>query len=86
MVFTRRKLNELSKEELTEELLSFDNLSQKINDLIKSKFDKSLISHQNLIVFFLNCRFPKPAIHYYANKLLIWSCYPWTMLYICKEK
>ena len=35
MVFTRSKLNELSKEELIEELLSFDNLSEKINDLTK---------------------------------------------------
>ena len=45
MVVTRSKLNELSKEELIEELLSFDNLSEKINDLTKkmddfpSKFD-----------------------------------------------
>ena len=46
MVFTKSKLNELStKEELIEELLSFDNLSEKINDLTKkiedfaSKFD-----------------------------------------------
>ena len=35
MVFTRSKLSEPSKEELIEELLSFDNLSQKINDLTK---------------------------------------------------
>ena len=35
MVFTRSKLNELSKEELIEQLLSFDNLSEKINDLTK---------------------------------------------------
>ena len=48
MVFTKRKLIELSKEELIEELLSFDNLSKKINDLTK----KWTISHQNLIVFF----------------------------------
>ena len=46
MVFTKRKLIELSKEELIEELLSFDNLSEKINDLTKkiddfaSKFDR----------------------------------------------
>ena len=46
MVFTRIKLSEPSKEELIEELLSFDNLSQKINDLTKklddfaSKFDR----------------------------------------------
>ena len=46
MVFTRSKLNELSKEELIEQLLSFDNLSEKINDLTKkiddfaSKFDR----------------------------------------------
>ena len=59
MVFTRSKLNELSKEELIEELLSFDNLSEKMNELTK----KWTISHRNLIVFFLNCRFPKPAIH-----------------------
>ena len=46
MVFTRSKLNELSKEELIEQLLSFDNLSEKITDLTKkmdnfaSKFDR----------------------------------------------
>ena len=67
MVFARTKLNELSKEELIEEFLSFDNLSEKINDLTK----KWMILHQNLIVFSLNCKFPKPAIHYYTNKLLI---------------
>ena len=78
MVFTRSKLNELSKEELIEELLSFDNLSEKINDLTK----KWMISHQNLIMFFLSCRFPRPAIHYYANELLIWSDHPWPMLNI----
>ena len=33
MVFTRSKLSELSKEELIKELLSFDNLSEKLNDL-----------------------------------------------------
>ena len=46
MVFTRSKLNELSKVELIEELLTFDNLSEKINDLTKkmddfaTKFDR----------------------------------------------
>ena len=46
MVFTRIKLNEISKEELIQELLSFDNLSEKINDLSKkmdnvaTKFDR----------------------------------------------
>ena len=35
MVLTKSKLNEISKEELTEELLSFDNVSEKINDLTK---------------------------------------------------
>ena len=46
MVFTRSKLSEPSKEGPIEELLSFDNLSQKINDLTKkmddfaSKFDR----------------------------------------------
>ena len=39
MVFTRSKLNKLSKEELIEELLSFDNLSEKINDLTKKMDD-----------------------------------------------
>ena len=45
MVFTRSKLNELSKEELIEELLSFGNFPEKINDLTKkmdsfaTKFD-----------------------------------------------
>ena len=38
MVFTRSKLNELSKEELIE-LLTFDNLSEKINDLTKKMDD-----------------------------------------------
>ena len=78
MVFTRSKLNELCKEELIEELLSFDNLSEKINDLTKkmddfaTKFDR----------FFLSCRFPKPAIYYYAKELLIWSDHPWIILNI----
>ena len=46
MVLTRSKLKELSKEELIEKLLSFDNLSEKINDLTKkmdnfaTKFDR----------------------------------------------
>ena len=46
MIFTRSQLKELSKEELVEERLSFDNLSEKINDLTKkmdnflSKFDR----------------------------------------------
>ena len=41
-------------------------------DDFASKFD----------VFFMSCGFPKPAIHYYANELLIWSDHPWTMLNI----
>ena len=82
MVFARAKLNELSKEELIEEFLSFDNLSEKINDLTK----KWMILHQNLIVFFLNCKFPKPAIHYYTSKLLIWRDHPWAMLNIWEDK
>ena len=47
MFFTRSKLNELSKEELIEELISFDNFSGKINDLAKkmddfaTKFDRA---------------------------------------------
>ena len=46
MVLTRSKLKELSKEELIEKLLSFDNLSEKINDLTEkmdnfaTKFDR----------------------------------------------
>ena len=46
MVFTRSKLNKLSKEGLIEELLNIDNLSEKINDLAKkmddfaTKFDR----------------------------------------------
>ena len=50
MVFTRSKLNKLSKEELIEELSSFDNMSEKINDLTKkmddfaSKFDSVFFS------------------------------------------
>ena len=39
MIFTRSKLNELSKEELIEELLSFNNWSEKINDLTKKMDD-----------------------------------------------
>ena len=45
MVLTRNKLNKQSKEELIEELVSFDNLSEKVNDLTKkmnniiTKFD-----------------------------------------------
>ena len=77
MVFTRSKLNELPKEELIEKLLSFDNLSEKINDLEK-KIDDCVF----FIVFFLNCRFLKPAIHYYANELFIWGNHPWIMLNI----
>ena len=41
MVFTRSKLNKLSKEELIEQLLSFENLSEKINDLTKKKLQIS---------------------------------------------
>ena len=41
MVFTRSKLNELSKDELMEELLSFDNLPEKTNDLKKKKKKKN---------------------------------------------
>ena len=40
MVFTRSKLNELSKDELIEELLSFDNLPEKTKDLKKKKKKK----------------------------------------------
>ena len=39
MVFTRSKLNKLSKEGLIEELLNIDNLSKKINDLTKKMDD-----------------------------------------------
>lgn len=39
MVFTRSELNELSEEEQIEELLSFDNLSEKTNDLTKKMDD-----------------------------------------------
>ena len=39
MVFTRGELNELAEEEQIEELLSFDNLSEKINDLTKKMGD-----------------------------------------------
>ena len=39
MVFTRSRLNEVSKEELIEELLSFDNLSEKVDDLTKKMDD-----------------------------------------------
>ena len=40
MVFTRSKLNELSKEELIEELLSFDNLSEKMMNFLSCRFPK----------------------------------------------
>ena len=52
MVFTRIKLNELSKDEPLEELLRFDNLSEKINDLTKkmdnfaTKFDRAFLKLQ----------------------------------------
>ena len=82
MVFTGSKLKEPSKEELTEELLSFDDLSDKINDLIKKKDDLATKFYR----VFLSCRFLKPAIHYYANELLIWSDHPWIMLNIWEEK
>ena len=39
MVSTRSKLKELSKEEQIEELLRFDNMSEKINDLTKNMDD-----------------------------------------------
>ena len=48
MIFIGSKLNELSKEELIGKVLSFDNLSEKINDLTKkmddlaTKFDRVL--------------------------------------------
>ena len=74
MVFTRSKLNELSKEELIEELLSFDyNLSEKINGLTKkmddftSKFDCVLSGLQ---------------ISKTCNLLLRRSDHPWKMLNI----
>ena len=78
MVFTRSKLNELStKEELIEELLSFDNLSEKINDLTKKIEDFA----SKLDRVFSELWISKTC-HYYANKLLIWSDHPWTMLNI----
>ena len=74
MVFTRSKLNELTKEELIEELLSFDyNLSEKINGLTKkmddftSKFDCVLSGLQ---------------ISKTCNLLLRRSDHPWKMLNI----
>ena len=74
MVFTRSKLNELSKEELIEELLSFDyNLIEKINGLTKkmddftSKFDCVLSGLQ---------------ISKTCNLLLRRSDHPWKMLNI----
>ena len=67
MVFTRSKLNKLSKEELTEELLCLDNLSEKINDLTR-KMDDFATKFDPV---FLSFRFPKPAMNYYANKLAI---------------
>ena len=72
MVFTRSKLNELSKEQLIEELLSFDNLSEKMNNLTK-KMDNFATKFNRV---FLSCRFPKPAIHYYTNELFISSDHP----------
>ena len=70
MVFTRSKLKELSKVELIE---SFDNLSGRKKMIWQRKWTISL---QNLIMFFLSCRLLKPAVHYYANELLIWSDHP----------
>ena len=78
MVFTRSKINELSKEELIEEVLSFDNLSEKRNDLTKEMDNFAT----NLILLFLSYRFPKSTIHYYTNKLLIWSGHSWIILNI----
>ena len=74
MVFTRSKLNKLSKEGLIEELLNIDNLSEKINGLAK-KMDDFATKFDRFFFFELQI-FSKPAIHYYANKLLIWSNYP----------
>ena len=60
MVFTRSKLNELPKEELIEKLLSFDNLSEKINDL-KKKIDHCV---------FFYCVFSELQISKTCNSLL----------------
>ena len=43
MVFARSRLNELSKDKEIEELLSFDNLSEKTNDLTKKMDDFATI-------------------------------------------
>ena len=75
MVCKRNKLNELSKGELIEDLLSFDNLFEKINDLTKKMDDFAT----KCILFFQGYRFPEPIIHY-ANELLIWRDHPWIML------
>ena len=60
MVFTRNKLNKLSKEELIEELLSFDNLSEKINDLTK-KIDNFATKFD---LVFSEWQIYKTSIHY----------------------
>ena len=78
MVFTRSKLNKLSKEELMEELLSFDNLSGKMNDLTKKMDDFA----KKIDRVFSELQISKPAIHYYVNELLIWSDHPWILLNI----
>ena len=74
MVSTRSKLNELSKEELKGELLSFDNLPEKINDLTK----KWMILLQNLIVFFLSSK----TCNSLLRKRIIRNDHPWIILNI----
>ena len=75
MVFTRSKLNELSKEELIEEILSFDNLSEKRNYVIKKMDD--FVTKSDRIFPDLSClEISKTCNSYYANELLIWSDRP----------
>ena len=78
MVFTRIKLNELSKEELIEELLSFDILSEKINDQTKkmddfaTKFDR----------VFSELQISKTCNSLLRKRIMIWSDHPWIILNI----
>ena len=76
MVFTKRKLNELSKEELIEELLSFDNLSEKINDLTKKngRFRIKISSCFFWVADFENLQFIITQTNYWFGAIIAGQC------------
>ena len=74
IVFKRSKFKELSTEELIGKLLYFENLNnltKGINDLNEWSDKENEQLHFKLwSYFFLSCRFPKLAIHYYTKKII----------------